>query len=111
MSAHLDKHTQSENIVTHCVKNSDSPKRIVKHLSDYGLLVPDLPEPDRSVDSDEAEWYLPGQISIITRRADRIEIFGMTPNRQKFYLNLTDTEAESAAHTLLAAVQYIKEEA
>ena len=111
MSVHLDKHTQAENIVTHGIKNSDSPEHIAKHLSDYGLFVPALPEPDRSVDSDEAEWYLPGQISIIARRADRIEIFGIAPNRQKFYLNLTDTEAESAAHTLLAAVQYIKEEA
>ena len=78
-------------------------------LHDAGLLAPDLPEPDRAVASDEAEWYLPGQISIIYRSADRIGVFGLTPNRQRFHLSLTDMEAEAAAHTLRAAAQYAEE--
>lgn len=85
------------------------PHDAVEALAQAGFLAEDLPEPDRAVDSDEAEWYLPGQISIIYRSADRIGVFGLTPNRQKFHLMLTDTEAEDAAHKLLAAAQYDKE--
>lgn len=82
------------------------PNDAVEALVKAGLLAPDLPEPDRAVDSDEAEWYLPGQISIIYRSADRIGVYGLTPNRQRFHLSLTDVEAEEAAHKLLAAVNY-----
>lgn len=78
-------------------------------LHQAGLLAIDLPEPDRAVASDEAEWYLPGQISIIYRSADRIGVFGLTPNRQRFHLSLTDVEAEDAAHKLLAAANYSEE--
>lgn len=86
------------------------PHDAVEALAKAGLLATDLPEPDRCVDSDEAEWYLPGQISVIARIADRISIFGLTPNRQRFHLSLTDMEAEYAAHTLLAAANYREEE-
>ncbi|WP_408933044.1 hypothetical protein [Corynebacterium marquesiae] len=86
------------------------PHDAVEALAKAGLIMPDLPEPDRAVDSDEAEWYLPGQISVIARIADRIEVFGLTPNRQRFHLSLTDMEAEAAAHTLLAAANYSEEE-
>ena len=87
------------------------PHDAVEALAQAGLLAEDLPETDRAVASDEAEWYLPGQISIIYRRADRIGVFGLTPNRQRFHLMLTDTEAEDAAHKLLAAARYDKEQA
>lgn len=85
------------------------PNDAVEALAQAGLLAPDLPEPDRAVDSDEAEWYLPEQISIIYRSADRIGVYGLTPNRQRFHLSLTDVEAEEAAHKLLAAVNYREE--
>lgn len=88
-----------------------SPHGAVEALANAGLLAEDLPETDRAVASDEAEWYLPGQIRIIYRSADRIGVFGLTPNRQKFHLMLTDMEAEDAAHKLLAAARYDKEEA
>lgn len=97
---------QAAQVIMLCVQKKYSPRRIAESLADFGLLAPDLPEPDRAVTSDDAEWYRPGQISIIARWADRIEVFGLTPNRQKFHLSLTGTEAEDAAHTLLAAAQY-----
>lgn len=109
IAAGADKMAQAANIIAHGMKNGDSPARIAKHLEDYGLLATDLPEPDRAVDSDEAEWYLPGQISIIYRSADRIGVFGLTPNRQKFHLSLTEEETEVIAHTLLAAANHREE--
>ncbi|TRX62413.1 hypothetical protein FNY97_05430 [Corynebacterium hiratae] len=41
----MDSRTRAENIIAHGMKNGESPARIAKHLADYGLLAPDLPEP------------------------------------------------------------------
>lgn len=110
----MSKQDQAAHLIMEAARASELPTETavnaVEALAKAGLLVPDLPEPDRAVDSDEAEWCLPGQISVIARIADRIEVFGLTPNRQRFHLSLTDMEAEAAAHTLLAAADYSEEE-
>lgn len=51
----MDNHTRAVNIITHCLKNGDSPARIAKHLDDYGLLTPDLPELRFFPDTEEYE--------------------------------------------------------
>lgn len=47
IAAGADKMAQAANIIAHGMKNDDSPARIARHLSDYGLLAEDLPEPSR----------------------------------------------------------------
>lgn len=56
IAAGADKMAQAAHIITHGMKNGDSPARIAKHLDDYGLLAEDLPEPSVFPDIGELEW-------------------------------------------------------
>lgn len=51
----MDNQDRAENIIAHGMKNDDSPARIAKHLADYGLLTPDLPELRFFPDTEEYE--------------------------------------------------------
>jgi len=88
-----------------------SPHAIAERLANAGLLAPDLPEPDREDDRKGAVWYLNGQIGYIGGGGPVIDVYGLSHQRQSFRLTLTEEEAESTALTLLAAVQYAKEQA
>lgn len=104
----MDNQDQAANIIAHGLKNGDSPARITRHLADYGLIAPDLPEPDWGA-TYGATWYLPGPIGDIRRMREHIVIFGHDYNEQSFRLVLTAPETETIAHTLLAAVNYREE--
>ena len=65
IAAGADKMAQAANIITHGMKNGDSPARIARHLADYGLLATDLPEPCIYPDTGEHEWHLDdGYVSV-----------------------------------------------
>lgn len=61
----MDNLTSAESIITHGMKNDESPARIAKHLANYGLLVEDLPEPCIYPDTGEHEWHMDnGYVSV-----------------------------------------------
>ena len=109
IAAGADKMAQAANIIAHGMKNDDSPARIARHLADYGLLAPDLPEPDWGTPRG-ATWYLPYHIGDIRRMREHIVAFGHDYNEQSFRLVLTEEETDTIARTLLAAANH-KEEA
>ena len=76
---------------------------IAQDLADAGLLAPELPEPSRGMFPHGAAWYLAGSIGDIRRMGGRIVAFGNDYRRRPFRLVLTEAEAETIAHALLAA--------
>lgn len=50
----MNNHDRAANIITHGLKNGDSPARIARHLADYGLLADDLPAP--TYDMRDPKW-------------------------------------------------------
>ncbi|HAT1159121.1 TPA: hypothetical protein I8V45_000234 [Corynebacterium striatum] len=106
IAAGADKMAQAANIIAHGMKNDDSPARIARHLSDYGLLAEDLPEPSRGMGTSGAVWYLPGPIGDIRRMREHIVAFGHDCQDKPFRLVLNEAEADTIARTLLAAAKY-----
>lgn len=102
----MDSRTRTENIIAHGVKNGESPARIAKHLDDYGLLMPDLPERSRGMGTSGAVWYLPGPIGDVRSMGEHIVAFGHDCQDKPFRLVLSETAAETIASTLLAAAQH-----
>lgn len=80
-------------------------------LADAGLLAPDLPEPSRSMTPNGKVWYLSGPIGDIRRMGEDIVAFGLDCRSQPFRLVLTEAEAETIAHALLAAANYAEDAA
>lgn len=79
-------------------------------LHQAGLITPDLPEPSRGMTPHGKVWYLAGPIGDIRRAGEDIVVFGHDYRHQSFRLVLTETEAETIAHALLAAANYSEEE-
>ena len=105
IAAGADKMAQAAHIITHGLKNGDSPARIARHLADYGLLAPDLPEPDWGTPRG-ATWYLPYHIGDIRRMREHIVVFGHDCQEKTFRLVLDEAEAETVALTILAAAKH-----
>lgn len=91
-----------------CKADSDDAARA---LADAGLLAPDLPEPSRSMTPNGKVWYLSGPIGDIRRTGEDIVAFGLDCRSQPFRLVLTEAEAETIAHALLAAANYAEDAA
>ena len=90
--------------------NDVAANTITRRLSDAGLLAPDLPEPGRAWDDDEAPlmWKITDDFNslavvIVERLPDtpvQLETFNTVAKR------LTIEQARRAAHALLAAADY-----
>ena len=91
-----------------CKADTDDAARA---LADAGLLAPDLPEPSRSMTPNGKVWYLSGPIGDIRRTGEDIVAFGLDCRSQPFRLVLTEAEAETIAHALLAAANYAEDAA
>lgn len=102
---------QAAQVIALCAQKGYGPYLTAETLADYGLLAPDLPEPDRENDRQGAVWYLNTQIGYIASGGPVIDVYGLSHQRQSFRLTFTKEEAEDAAHKLLAAAQYAKEKA
>ena len=109
VAAGADKMAQAANIIAHGMKNDDSPARIAKHLADYGLLAPDLPEAnDAGIIVPGGKGWLPQGLtgpSVWTAPGGRVMVQRVEPG------DLTPDEAHLFALAVLAAAQYAKEEA
>lgn len=81
--------------------------RIAQTLNQAGLITPDRPEPSRGMTAPHgAVWYLDGPIGDIRRTGEDIVLFGHDYRNQSLRLVLNEAEADTIAHTLLAAAQY-----
>lgn len=104
IAAGADKMAQAAHIITHGMKNGDSPARIAKHLADYGLLAPDLPEAnDLNIATLNGKGWLPCGLtgpSVWTAPGGRIMVQRVEPG------DLTPAEARFFALAVLAAAQY-----
>lgn len=117
----MDSRTRAENIIAHGAKNDDSPARIAKHLDDYGLLMPDLPEP-KEIDHRAYRWNsthtratydirsgaaeeveAPGGVTAYVDHEGNSEIWLDTDHGEQL---LTPAEALALALALLAAAHY-----
>ena len=106
----MDNRTRAENIITHGLKNGDSPARIARHLADYGLITPDLPESHREVALHTPEWFLDGPISlVVSDPSEGVVSYGSDVHNGAFRLVLTKEEAEGIALALLAAANHREE--
>ena len=84
--------------------------RIAQMLRKENLLAPDLPEPSRGMTSPRGKvWYLAGPIGDIRSSGEDIVLFGIDCRHRPFRLVLSKAEAETIAHTLLAATNYQEE--
>ena len=111
IAAGADKMAQAANIITHGMKNGDSPARIAKHLADYGLLATDLPEPCIYPDTGEHEWHMEdGYVSledgiihaIHDETGDDREPAELEPDPGELRFSNT-TKARETAYAILAA--------
>ena len=104
----MNNHDRASNIITHGLKNGDSPARITRHLDDYGLLAPDLPEPRIFPDTGEYEWHTTdgyvsledGIIHVIHNEPD-----ALMPDWAELRISDT-TKARETAYSILAACDY-----
>ncbi|MCG7261191.1 hypothetical protein [Corynebacterium guaraldiae] len=104
IAAGADKMAQAANIIAHGMKNDDSPARIAKHLADYGLLAPDLPEAnDAGIIVPGGKGWLPQGLtgpSVWTAPGGRVMVQRVEPG------DLIPKEARDFAYTVLAAANY-----
>ena len=106
----MDNHIRAVNVITHGLKNGDSPARIARHLADYGLITPDLPESHREVALHTPEWFLDGPISlVVSDPSEGVVSYGSDVHNGAFRLVLTKEEAEGIALALLAAANHQEE--
>lgn len=82
------------------------PHDAVEALAKAGLLAPDLPERSRGMGTSGAVWYLPYHIGDIRRMGEHIVAFGHDCQDKPFRLVLNETEADTIARTILAAVNH-----
>ena len=110
----MNNHDRASNIITHGLKNGDSPARITRHLDDYGLLAPDLPEPRIFPDTGEYEWHTTdgyvsledGIIHVIHDETnDDNEPDALMPDWAELRISDT-TKARETAYSILAACDY-----
>lgn len=101
----MDNLDQAAQAIMLCVQKGYGPYLTAETLADYGLLTPDLPEPDWGTPRG-ATWYLPYHIGDIRRMREHIVAFGHDCQDKPFRLVLTEDEADVIAHTLLAAANY-----
>ena len=111
IAAGADKMAQAANIITHGMKNGDSPARIAKHLADYGLLVPTLPAPYTSLSTREWEWAVvdgyvnlyDGEITVFYDERDE-ETYATEPAPEPGEIRIADTtQGNKLAYRILAA--------
>jgi len=108
IAAGADKMAQAANIITHGLKNGDSPARIARHLADYGLLAPDLPGED-IVSANGTPVWRPDKGLMVTAFQDGEVRMGIPPTypdtefREAIY---TQQSATKQALALLAAAQH-----
>lgn len=111
IAAGADKMAQAAHIITHGLKNGDSPARIAKHLADYGLLAPDLPAPYTSLFTGEREWsavdgYVSlhnGDLTVFYDERDE-ETYATEPAPERGEIRITDTtQGRELAYSILAA--------
>lgn len=106
----MDNKDQAAHVITHGLKNGDSPARIARHLADYGLITPDLPESHREVALHTPEWFLDGPISlVVSDPSEGVVSYGSDVHNGAFRLVLTKEEAEGIALALLAAANHQEE--
>ena len=87
-----------------------TPEQTATLLNELNLLAPDLPKPSRGMTAPHGKvWYLPGPIGDIRSTGEGTVVFGHDYRHQSFRLVLTKAEAETIAHTLLAAANYSEE--
>lgn len=110
----MSNQDRAANIIAHGLKNGDSPARITKHLDDYGLLTPDLPEPRIFPDTGEHEWHTTdgyvsledGIIHVIHDETnDDNEPDALMPDWAELRISDT-TKASETAYSILAACDY-----
>ena len=110
----MDNHIRAVNVITHGLKNGDSPARIARHLADYGLITPDLPAPDTSLSSSEKEWVMvdgyvnlfDGEITAYYDERDE-ETYLTEATPEPGEIRITDTgQGRYLAYSILAACDY-----
>lgn len=107
----MDNHIRAANIIAHGLKNGDSPARIARHLTDYGLLAPDPPAPDTSLSTRELEWeVVDGYVNLydgeITAYYDERneETYLTDSSPEPGEIRITDTgQGRAVAYAILAA--------
>lgn len=92
--------------------NTDwAAQNLAGDLKQAGLLAIDLPEPSRGMTAPRGKvWYLAGPIGDIRSSGEDIVLFGIDCLHRPFRLVLSKAEAETIAHTLLAAAKHAKGE-
>ncbi|KKO80642.1 hypothetical protein WU87_03285 [Corynebacterium minutissimum] len=107
----MDNHDRAISIIAHGMKNGDSPARIARHLSDYGLLAEDLPEPCIYPDTGEHEWCVVdgyvnlngGEISVCYDDRDE-DTYLTDPDPEPGEIRITNTtQGRELARRILAA--------
>lgn len=110
----MDNYDRAERIITHCLKNGDSPALVARHLADYGLLTPDPPEPCIYPDTGEHEWHtVDGYVSvedgiihvIHDETNDDNEPDELMPDWAELRISDT-TKGRETAYAILAACDY-----
>lgn len=110
----MDNRSQAANIITHGLKNDESPARIAKHLDNYNLLMPDVPEPATFADRGELEWAIvDGYVNlnswhIVVNYDERDEdTYDSEPTPEPGEIYISDTtQGRELAYRILAACDY-----
>lgn len=103
----MSKQDRAARVIDYGATGDLLPIQIAMLLSMFNLLAPDLPKPSRGMMAPRgAVWYLDGPIGDIRSTDEGIAIFGHDYLHQPIRQVLTKAEAETIAHTLLAAANY-----
>ena len=102
----MSNQDQAAQVIKFGAARGYTPEQIATLLNELNLLAPDAPEPSRGMTAPHGKvWYLDGPIGDIRCTGEDIVIFGHDYRHQSFRLVLTKAEAETSAHTLLAAAR------
>lgn len=105
----MSNQDQAARVIEYGATRDLLPIQIAMLLSMFNLLAPAPPGPSRGMTPRGAVWYLNTPIGDIRSMDGDIVAFGHDHKHQSFRLVLNKAEAESIAHTLLAAANYSEE--
>ena len=107
----MDNIDQAAHVIMMCASEGRSPTRTAEFLADYGLITPDLPEPDIALPRGEQEWHAidgyvnlsDGEITAYYDERDE-ETYPTEPAPEPGEIRITDTgQGRYLAYSILAA--------
>ncbi|MGZ7496126.1 hypothetical protein ACXM2N_03395 [Corynebacterium sp. ZY180755] len=104
----ISNYQRALDLAYHIAEVDEAPRELVKQLHQYGLLAPDLPEPDDKRANGDASWAIIGKAAVDTWHDEGGPVVELRAGRGRY---LIPAEARQLARILLAAADHAEVQA